>query len=181
MAARAIIGILLGILFVPVIYMLLWSYGSYLGTDFATWFWKLFGDGNFVGFMEQWVQTGAMSTVAPLIGPAGLITAFGAGSSLLGSYIPFFGVTLAIWAMVGAWSGAIERSPGRGIGVAVGIWLGWFIITLIMYFIDVNMVVLMSIFGISTVMDLILGQLLPLIVGILVAAIFGAMTKSEEF
>ncbi|HUX98923.1 MAG TPA: hypothetical protein VMV49_05175 [Candidatus Deferrimicrobium sp.] len=178
MAARAIIGILLGILFLPVFYLLLYASGS----NFSSWFWTLFGSGDFMGFMEGWMQAGALSTIAPLVGTYGLIPALGAGSSLLGMYLPMFGTTFAVWAMIGAWSGAIERSAGRGIGVAVGIWLGWFIITMILYFVDPIMpVALLVMYMIPNIMQLILAQILPLIMAILVAAIFGAMTKSEEF
>jgi hypothetical protein len=171
MAARAIVGIILGILFAPVIFILLTtiSYSS----EFANWFWSLF-QGNFTDFAMDWVYAGGASMVAPLMPSMtylySLIEGFGAGS-LLTQFLPNYLPGLVTWTIIGMWAGAIERSAGRGIGVGAGIWLGWLIIELVFSAVK-------GLIGIF--IDVLLAQLLTLLVVILVAAIFGAMTRSEE-
>ena len=171
MAARAIIGIALGILFAPVIWMLLASIAS--AGYFASWFWSLFG-GNFGYFMGQWINAGMKSMVAPIMPsgmfPNSLIEGFGPGS-LLAGFIPMYIAGLVTWGITGVWAGAIERSAGRGIGVGVGIWLGWMIIELIS-------LAVMNLIGFF--LNYLLAQLFTAIIVIVVAAIFGAMTRSEE-
>jgi hypothetical protein len=181
MAARAIIGILLGILMVPIIWMILysiWFAGLFTGlgapvlyTPFSDWFWSLFGYGDFVGFLDKFVTAGQGALIAPLWGSGSLIEGFGAGA-LLTDWLPMYTPALLSFGIAGMWAGAIERSAGRGIGVAVGIWAGWIIIIIIMMFIN-GMA--------SAILSLLEASLLTLIVAILAAAIFGAMTKSEEF
>ena len=173
MAARAIIGIAIGILFAPIIYMLLFGI-AFIGsgwTPFSEWWWTLFGSGDFMTWINDWMMWGQLSMVAPIMGAGGLIEGFGAGA-LLTDFAAFYAPALFTWAIVGMWAGAIERSPGRGIGVAVGVWLGWFIIILIMMLIGG---------GIGGLVDFLLASLLTLIVAILAGLVFGAMTKSEEF
>jgi len=188
MAARAIVGIALGFLFAPVIYILLFLNGIL----FQQWFWILFKDGNFTDFAMTWAALGVNSTIAPIWGPSAttigdnsLINGIGPGS-LLAGFLPLFGVTLVTWAIIGVWAGAIERSPGRGIGVGIGCWIGWLIVALILWF--VNPVIAGTEFqkgmlslGIDNIGYLILSQVLTAVVVIAVAAIFGALTKSEEF
>jgi hypothetical protein len=180
MAARAIVGILLGILFVPVLFLILLSIGDF--NVFSNWIWQV--TTNLQGFLYGWMTAGIQSTVAPLLGTNSLIEGFGTGT-LLEGFLPLFAGSLVTWAVVGMWAGAIERSPGRGIGVGVGVWLAWLIIMLIgMYMIPEIALFLAGLFlslGFLTVIDLLLAMLLPLIVVIVVAVIFGAMTKSEEF
>jgi hypothetical protein len=170
MAARAIVGIVLGILFAPVIFILLTtiSYSS----EFANWFWSLF-QGDFTNFAISWIYAGGSSMVAPImpsIYPYSLIEGFGAGS-LLTQFLPSYLPGLVTWAIMGMWAGAIERSAGRGIGVGAGIWLGMLIIEIIFSII---------VGSIGLFVDVLLAELLTLLVVILVAAIFGAMTRSEE-
>jgi len=171
MAARAIVGIALGILFVPVICILLTTLTYY--TVFSNWFWSLL-QGDFANFAETWILAGRASMVAPIISstkfPISLVYGFGSGS-LLTEFLPLYLPGLVTWAIMGAWAGAIERSAKRGIGVGAGIWLGWLIIEIIY----------MAVVGALTLaLDWLLGELLTLAVVIVVAAIFGAMTKSEE-
>ena len=173
MAARAIVGILIGILFAPVIYILLMSIAT--PTAFSTWFWSMLSD--FTGFITTWMNSGIDSTVAPLISygaytGTSLIDGFGPTYGLLAEWLPTYAPALITWTVIGAWSGAIERSAGRGIGVGVGCWLGWLIIG----------VIGVLLIGLPiAILDLIIAQLMTVIVVIVVAAIFGAMTKSEEF
>lgn len=174
MAARAIVGILLGILFAPVLFLLLASIGD--NTAFATWFWSMTSD--LTSFLTGWMGAGVESGIAPLFQslsyPNGLIEAFGPGVSLLSNWIPTYAPALITWVVIGAWAGSVERSAGRGIGVGIGIWLGWLIIGII------GGLVMPLVIN-PIILDVILGMLLTAIVVIIVAAIFGAMTKSEEF
>ena len=171
MAARAIIGIALGIIFAPVIFLLIYSVGQ--PTAFSTWFWSMMSDIS--TFFTNWMGYGAQSMAAPIMQnalfPNSLIEGFGAGSLLTG-FLPAYAPALVTWTILGAWAGAIERSPGRGVGVGAGIWIGWLIIE----------VIYMLIYGLTAfLVDALIAQLLTLIVVILVALVFGAMTKSEEF
>ncbi|NVM56305.1 MAG: hypothetical protein HWN66_21590, partial [Candidatus Helarchaeota archaeon] len=76
------------------------------------------------------------------------------------------------WTVMGMWAGAIERNPMRGLGVGAGIWLGWFILELIY----------LAITGfINLFLGFFLIQWFSLIIVILAAVVFGALTKSEEF
>ena len=102
--------------------------------------------------------------------PNSLIEGFGPGS-LLAGFIPMYIAGLVTWGITGVWAGAIERSAGRGIGVGVGIWLGWMIIELIS-------LAVMNLIGFF--LNYLLAQLFTAIIVIVVAAIFGAMTRSEE-
>ena len=174
MAARAIVGILLGILFAPVLFLLLASIGN--NTLLANWFWSMTSD--FTLFITSWMGAGVNSGIAPLFQslsyPNGLIEAFGPSVSLFSNWIPTYAPAIITWVVMGAWAGSIERSPGRGIGVGIGIWLGWLIIAIIGGFI-------MPLVFNPLILDVVLGMLLTAIVVIIVAAIFGAMTKSEEF
>ena len=171
MAKRAIVGIVLGILFTPVVCILLITLTYY--TVFSNWFWSLL-QGDFINFAETWVLAGRASMVAPIFSstsfPVSIVYGFGEGS-LLTEFLPLYLAGLATWVIVGMWAGAIERNAGRGVGIGAGIWLGWLIIEL----------VYMAIIGtIGLFVDWVLAQLLTLLVVILVAAIFGAMTRSEE-
>jgi hypothetical protein len=198
MAARAIIGIAIGFLFAPVIFLLLYT-NAMMPTSFSSWFWSLFHDADFTGFATTWASAGISSTFAPLWGPTAtyignnsLISGFGAGS-LLGTtgpmfpgFLPAWGPGMIVWAIVGVWAGAIERSPGRAIGVGVGCWLGWLIVAILLWFINptISMIPFQTILGmegITTILLLILTPILTVVVVIVVAAIFGALTKSEEF
>jgi len=178
MAARAIVGIILGILFTPVIFILLTtiSYSS----EFANWFWSLL-NGNLTGFMSQWVNDGMNSMVAPILPSLlfqnslieGIFTsAIMPSASLLAGFLPSYLAGLITWTIVGVWAGAVERSAKRAISVGAGVWLGWLIIELI--FLAVTDMV-------GLFFNWLLAQLLTLMVVILIAAIFGAMTRSEEF
>ncbi|NVM29045.1 MAG: hypothetical protein HWN65_09380 [Candidatus Helarchaeota archaeon] len=177
MAARAIIGILLGVLFAPVVYLLLVSIGD--PTAFSNWFWSMTSDFN--TFLSSWVNAGVNSTIAPLATtvshPYSLILGFGPTYGILSEWIPTYAPALITWALVGAWAGAIERSAGRGLGVGIGCWLGWLIIGLLVFFIAPTIIVPL----IVGFVDLLLGMLMTAIVVLVVAVIFGAMTKSEEF
>ena len=173
MAARAIVGIALGMLFAPIAWMLLVSINQTMGSPnvFSDWWWTLFGSGDFTGWIQSYLLYGTISMYAPLTGATSLIEGFG-GGSLLTIFWPLWGAACVTWVIVGMWAGAIERSPGRGIGVGAGIWLGWVIIE----------VIYAAILGtIGTIGTMLLNQVLTLILVIIVAAVFGAMTKSEEF
>lgn len=178
MAARAIVGIALGILFAPVIYILLITI-SY-STFFSSWLSSLI-HGDFTSFFGLWVYGGTYSMQAPIMSsttfPISMIWGFGPGS-LLSVWLPIYIAGLVTWTIIGAWAGAIERSAGKGIGVGVGIWLGWLIIELIVMAMGGIFMILPDI---SYFLDYLLADLLTVIVVIVVAAIFGAMTKSEEF
>lgn len=171
MAARAIVGIALGILFVPVIWMLLISItvSGYV----AFWFWSLF-QGNFNNFLLMYVTGGMQSMSAPIMPglsfPHSLIEGFGTDSFFTG-FLHTYLAALVTWTIIGAWAGAIERSAVRGIGVGAGIWLGWLII---------EMIYELALGSFSFFLTLLVAQLLTVIVVIVVAAIFGAMTKSSE-
>jgi hypothetical protein len=171
MAARAIVGLILGILFVPVIFILLKTIGD--SDAFQYLFWSLF-QGYFTEFAVEWTQAGGASMVAPIMPsmtyPYSLVEGFGAGW-LLTEFVPMYLPGLVTWAIIGMWAGAIERSAGRGIGVGVGIWLGWLIIETIYMAVTSTL---------GYFVDAVLAQLLTLLVVILIAAIFGAMTRSEE-
>lgn len=91
----------------------------------------------------------------------------------LGTWLGFFGVSMVVCIVIGMWAGAIERSPGRGIGVGVGIWLGWFIIALIFVLAMGGDIVLF----LNGLVDAWFGVVLIIVA----AAVFGAITKSEEF
>lgn len=156
MAKRAIIGIALGILFAPVIYMM-------LSGLFMMWISIITVD--FTSFAQFYALTGGMSMTAPIISVID-------GSLTFDLFMSVYILGMFTWVIIGMWAGAIERSAGRGVGVAAGIWLGWLIIELIM----------MAIMGgLSVFLDMILETFYTLLIAILVAAIFGAITKSEEF
>jgi hypothetical protein len=165
------VGIALGMLFAPVIYLLLATIQT--PTIFSNWFWSL-AHGDFTTFLTSWVNAGYQSMEAPIVSsvifPNSLISGFGPGS-LLASWLPTYLAGIITWMIVGVWAGAIERSAGRGIGVGVGIWLGWLIIEII-YFLVVG--------AFALFFESLLADLLTVIVVIVVAAIFGAMTRSEE-
>ena len=168
MAARAIIGIALGILFAPIIAMLLLTIGySY---TFSSFFWGLFG-GDFMGGLNLYLYSGLIAMEAPIIGSGGLIDGLGSGS-LLTDFLPNYLPSLFTFGILGMWAGAIERSPGRGAGVAAGIWIGWMIIGII-FFLVVGVA--------AIIVDWLLACLLTLIVAVLAGVIVGVMTKSEEF
>jgi ABC-type glycerol-3-phosphate transport system permease component len=174
MAARTIVGIVLGILFVPVIWIFLTTIASPSSINsFQYWVWSLL-EGNFTSFLGQWVDAGMRSMVVPLMPsgmfPNSLIEGFGPGS-LLAGFIPMYKAGLITWVVIGMWVGAIERRADRAIGAGVGIWLGWLIIELV--FLAVQGTV-------ASFLDWLLAQLLTLIIVIVVAIIFGAMTKSEK-
>ncbi|MHA1276578.1 MAG: hypothetical protein ACTSQ8_05280 [Candidatus Helarchaeota archaeon] len=156
MAARAIVGIALGIFFAPIIYMLL------TGT-FMTWIGLITVDFNSWGSM--WLSYGSMSMTAP-------ITYVITGVMSFDLFMSTFALTMFTWVIIGMWAGAIERSAGRGIGVAAGIWLGWMII---------NLIIMAATGTISLFLGMLEATFYTLIIVILVAAIFGAITKSEEF
>jgi len=155
MAARAIVGIALGMLFLPVIFLFLngifWPWITSITIDFNT-------------FLSTYIGAGGATMEIDLIG---LFTIYN-----LPMWLSVFAVNIVIWAIIGMWAGAVERSAGRGIGVAVGIWLGWLIIELIM----------MAISGfIVFFLDMLMVQWFSVVIAIIFAAIFGAITKSEEF
>jgi hypothetical protein len=179
MAARAIVGIALGILFAPVIYILLQTLSYY--TAFSGWFGSLL-NGDFTTFFSNWILGGVWSMQAPIMSsasfPVSMIWGFGPTGSLLSAWLPMYLAGLVTWTIIGAWAGAIERSAGRGIGVGVGIWLGWLIIEIIVMALGG---ITFYLPGISYLVEYLLANLLTVIVVIVVAAIFGAMTKSEEF
>ncbi|TFG04427.1 MAG: hypothetical protein EU536_04665 [Promethearchaeota archaeon] len=159
-AARAIIGIALGMLFAPVLYLLLISFGT---TGFTDWFFLITTD--FTTFLTSYVAVGSACMTVPLIA---LFTTY-----TLGTWLGFFGVSMVVCIVIGMWAGAIERSPGRGIGVGVGIWLGWFIIALIFVLAMGGDIVLF----LNGLVDAWFGVVLIIVA----AAVFGAITKSEEF
>ncbi|MDD1777432.1 MAG: hypothetical protein LUQ65_04625 [Candidatus Helarchaeota archaeon] len=154
MAARAIIGIALGMLFLPIIYMFL---------DGIFWTWLTYYD-NFEYFLKFFTGNSAYAMTIPLID---LFT-----TDTLPTWLSTYGFGIICWAIMGIWAGAIERSVKRGIGVVAGIWLGWLIIRII-------------ILAIGNLLSLVPLALLmfwfALVIGIIFAAIFGAITKSEEF
>jgi hypothetical protein len=159
MAARAIVGIALGMLFLPVIY--LFAYGSF-------WPW-ITSIADFNPFLVSYIGSGVTTMIIPLIGLFD-------GTYTIDVFLMVFAISIMAWTIIGMWAGAIERSPGRGIGVAVGIWLGWLIIQIIVMVIDP------TILGpITGFLDYILAEWFALVIAIIFAAIFGAMTKSEEF
>ena len=156
MAARAIVGIALGMLFLPVIFL-------FLDGGFWTWITSITVDFN--GFLMIYANAGTNTLVIPLID---LFTP----ALTLPDFLYYYAFSIITWAIIGMWAGAIERSAGRGIGVAVGIWLGWLIIQII----------IVAILGfISLFLTAIIAEWFALVIAIIFAAIFGAITKSEEF
>ncbi len=184
MAARAIVGILLGIIFAPVLWLVLIIYPAMLSVssiigfpefislvpesipvDFSTWLLSITSD--FTGaFLTGYINAGMLSLNAPLI------DIFVGPTVTISNWIPLFGAACITWIVVGIWAGAIERSPGRGIGVGIGVWLGWLIIEIIW----------LAINGLIGLIGLLLyWQWFTAVLVIATAAIFGAITKSEEF
>ena len=155
MAARAIVGIALGMLFLPVILLFM---------DGALWFWLTSITTNFNFFLNFYVTFGSYAMTVPLID---LFT-----TDTLPMWLAAYALPIICWAIIGMWSGAVERSAGRGIGVAVGIWLGWLIVELIVMAIGG---------GIAFFLDALIAQWFAVVIAIIFAAIFGAITKSEEF
>jgi len=156
MAARAIVGIALGMLFLPVIVLFL---------DGSFWGWITSITVNFNVFLNTYLVFGATTLTIPLI------TLFGPALNL-STFLFVYAVPMVAWAIIGMWAGAIERSAGRGIGVAVGVWLGWLIIELIMLAIEGF---------IALFLNLLIEQWFSVVIAIIFAAIIGAVTKSEEF
>jgi hypothetical protein len=167
MAARAIVGIALGMLFLPVIVL-------FLNGDFYTWITSI--TSNFNGFLNQYITAGIGTPIlfpTPSVDGAltvDLIGLFTIPLYTLSVWLPIFAINIIAWVIIGMWAGAVERSAGRGIGVAVGIWLGWIII-------EVIMMAMAGLIGI--ILSLIMVQWFSLVIAIIFAAIFGAITKSE--
>jgi hypothetical protein len=160
MAARAIVGIALGIFFAPILYFL-------LNGTFMTWLGLITVDFNSWGYM--WLTGGAASMAAPI---TGVITGAISFSNFLDPTLWPYIFAMFTWIIIGMWAGSIERSAGRGVGVAAGIWLGWMIITLI----------LMAVAGtIGLFLAFLEATFFTLLLAIIMAALFGAITKSEEF
>jgi hypothetical protein len=158
MAGRAIAGIALGMLFLPVIVL-------FLNGNFYTWITSITVDFN--TFLNGYLFAGVGLTGALTVDLISLFT-----TTTLPIWLSVFAINIIAWVIIGMWSGAVERSAGRGIGVAVGIWLGWLIIELIM----------MAISGaISLFLNFVMIQWFSVVIAIIFAAIFGAITKSEEF
>lgn len=193
MAGRAIAGIGLGIVFLPLLALLMTGFGI---SQFAT---QLFS-GQFIDAMAMYATAGINSMIAPLFGAnhVSVIEGLGADPLFMWGFFTFFSGALVIWAVAGLWAGAIERSPTRGLLVGLGIWLGWLIITLIFWFVNPvfmsipgNDFQTMMVFALDPmfysggaaigIIDLLLAQILTLIVVVVVAALAGAITKSEEF
>jgi hypothetical protein len=173
MAARAIVGIALGMLFLPVIWLLLVASQFPIiplplspGPDLTFWNWITSITTNFNGFLTSYLAAGMGALTTPLI------TLFVLPGMTIANYLSWFAAGIITWAIIGMWAGAVERSAGRGIGVAVGIWLGWVIIEIIYWAISGSLTIL-----IAAIMD----QWFGLVIAIIAAAIFGAITKSEEF
>jgi hypothetical protein len=156
LAGRAIAGIALGMLFLPVI--LIFSFGSF-------WPWITSITVDFNAFIMTYVGAGMGALNVPLLD---LFTPL----YTINTWLAAFAISIIAWAIIGMWAGAIERSAGRGIGVAVGIWLGWLIIQIIY----------LAVMGIIAVfLNALLAEWFSLVIAIIFAAIFGAITKSEEF
>jgi len=168
MAARAIVGIALGMLFAPVIYLLVIgaqfpAFFSTPETYFLNWITGITTDFN--NFLMSYASAGMFALQVPLISLFSPLLG-------LGQWLSWFIAGMITWAIIGMWAGAIERSAGRGIGVAVGVWLGWIIIELIF----------MAVTGsIALFLAALLDQWFGVVIAIIFAAIFGAITKSEEF
>ncbi|MHA1263844.1 MAG: hypothetical protein ACTSRS_01290 [Candidatus Helarchaeota archaeon] len=170
MAARAIVGIALGMLFAPVLYIFLTSlqpgvlYAT-VDTTFTDWFLSITSD--FTGsFLSGYITAGQSMMMCDLI------TLFSPATGLA-TWLAWFGPAIMTWVVVGMWAGAIERSPGRGIGVGIGCWLGWALVSMI-YLLILGAPITLALGAFLT------GWFAAVIV-IVVAAIFGAITKSEEF
>jgi hypothetical protein len=169
MAARAIVGIALGILFAPVLYLFLTSLQpgvtmAVIDTTFTDW---LLSYTDFTGsFLTGYINAGQMCVMGDLI------TLFAPGVGLA-TWLAWFGPGLMCWAIIGMWAGAIERSPGRGIGVGIGAWLGWALISMI-YLLILGAPITIALGAFIT------GWFTAVVV-VIFAAIFGAITKSEEF
>lgn len=164
MAARAIVGIALGIFFAPILY--------FLATGvLMLWFQSI---SNIQLWTIAWMAGGLTSAYAPMMGLFD-------GSITIDLFLMLFAVGMIVWIMIGMWAGAIERSAKRGIGVALGVWLGWLIIGIIGLYMIPEVAAALLLLGITDIVSLLLGMLWNLILVILIAAMFGAITKSEEF
>ncbi len=162
MAARAIVGIALGIFFAPIIYML-------LSGTFMTWIGLITSDFNAWGM--GWIYGNPIPAL-PAEFMTAPITIVITGVMDFNTFMSTFALVMFTWIIIGMWAGSIERSAGRGVGVAAGIWLGWLIIYVI---------VLAVMGGLGGILTMLEWTFFTLILAIIMAALFGAITKSEEF
>ena len=167
MAARAIVGILLGILAVPILWLMMVSSQFPLmeTANPALWSWMTSITTDFNLFLNTYIASGIGALQLPLI------TLFSPAITI-SQWLSWFAAAMIVWLIIGMWAGAIERSPGRAIGVAVGVWLGWLIIEIIW---------LAMMGGLGLILAAILDQWFALVIAIIAAAVVGAMCKSEEF
>jgi hypothetical protein len=110
----------------------------------------------------------------------GLIDAIGAAG--IGTFLANNLGAMLVWMCVGFFVGAIMSKASKGLLIALGLWIAWFVWNLLF-----GWIILPMFFGIGVmtlainILPFIVSAILPLVILIVSGAIGGAVTKTEVF
>ena len=120
-----------------------------------------------------------LSAYASPLGSPGLIEAIGAAS--IGTFLVINLGPMIVWMCVGFFVGAIMSKASKGLLIALGIWIAWFVWNLLFGWLLLPIITGGAMTLAANILPFIISGILPLVILIVSGAIGGAVTKTEVF
>ncbi|MBD3228421.1 MAG: hypothetical protein GF329_09555 [Candidatus Lokiarchaeota archaeon] len=133
---------------------------------------------NLLGYMTEGLGIPLMNNWA-VTGP-GLIEAIGLTSDLT-LFIYYNTWKMVVWIFVGGFVGTIMSKATKGLLIALGIWIAWFVWNLLFAWILIPIIGGSTMTIIDNILPFLMNSILPLALVIVSGAIGGAITKTEIF